>query len=230
MAWNDLTLSDKARMINLAVRSGITNLRDIQEVYNKYKEGGNKKSAIVPEHAYSLWEPETPEEEKKYEKNRYVRISSDRYNTAFNALREAGYNGFDSDRLAQILATQSIGETGWVDKNDTHNYAGYLDSNGKLIKYSSPEEFWRAHINNLTNRWPEWSNSQNIPEYFSTINNTALGLTTKEKFDAYNRAHRDNPAYIYAPDWENTDYLKKMLSIDKRAKKNYTSRKGPLFD
>lgn len=40
MAWNDLTLSDKARMINLAVRSGITDLRDIQEVYNTYAEGG----------------------------------------------------------------------------------------------------------------------------------------------------------------------------------------------
>ena len=36
MAWNDLTLSDKARMIQLAVNSGITDLRTIQEVYNKY--------------------------------------------------------------------------------------------------------------------------------------------------------------------------------------------------
>lgn len=40
MAWNDLTLSDKARMIQLAVRSGITDLRDIQQVYNTYAEGG----------------------------------------------------------------------------------------------------------------------------------------------------------------------------------------------
>jgi len=40
MAWNDLTLSDKARMMNLAVRSGINDLRDIQEVYNTYACGG----------------------------------------------------------------------------------------------------------------------------------------------------------------------------------------------
>lgn len=42
MAWNDLTLSDKARMIKLAVKSGITDLRSIKEVYNKYAEGGRK--------------------------------------------------------------------------------------------------------------------------------------------------------------------------------------------
>ena len=40
MAWNDLTLSDKARMMQLAVRSGITDLKNIQEVYNKYALGG----------------------------------------------------------------------------------------------------------------------------------------------------------------------------------------------
>ena len=38
--WQDLTLSDKARMIDLAVKSGITDLSTIQEVYNKFAEGG----------------------------------------------------------------------------------------------------------------------------------------------------------------------------------------------
>lgn len=42
MSWNNLTLSDKARMMQLAVNSGITDLRTIQEVYNTYAEGGNK--------------------------------------------------------------------------------------------------------------------------------------------------------------------------------------------
>lgn len=40
MDWNDLTLSDKAKMMQLAVKSGITDLRTIQEVYNKFAEGG----------------------------------------------------------------------------------------------------------------------------------------------------------------------------------------------
>ena len=38
MSWNDLSLPDKARMMQLAVKSGITDLRTIQEVYNKYAE------------------------------------------------------------------------------------------------------------------------------------------------------------------------------------------------
>lgn len=42
MPWNDLTLSDKARMIQLAVSSGITDLDTIQEVYNTYANGGDK--------------------------------------------------------------------------------------------------------------------------------------------------------------------------------------------
>lgn len=39
--WDELTLPDKARMIKLAVDSGITNLRDIHEVYNKFAKGGH---------------------------------------------------------------------------------------------------------------------------------------------------------------------------------------------
>lgn len=46
MAWNDLTLSDRARMMQMAVKSGITDLRTIQEVYNKFDEGGPKKSPM----------------------------------------------------------------------------------------------------------------------------------------------------------------------------------------
>lgn len=38
--WNDLGLIDKARMMELAVRSGITDLRTIEEVYNTYASGG----------------------------------------------------------------------------------------------------------------------------------------------------------------------------------------------
>jgi hypothetical protein len=45
MAWNDLTLSDKARMINLAVKSGIIDLRTIRDVYNTYATGGELQNA-----------------------------------------------------------------------------------------------------------------------------------------------------------------------------------------
>ena len=40
--WNELSLSDKARMMALAVKSGITDLSTIQSAYNKFAEGGEK--------------------------------------------------------------------------------------------------------------------------------------------------------------------------------------------
>lgn len=234
MAWNDLTLSDKARMMELAVKSGITNLDDIQEVYNTFASGGPKEQK-KDNPAEALWNGDYEwslkrEEEAPQYKDKYDRISNSRYESAYNALRNRGYHGFDADRLARILATQSIHETGWVDADSLHNYAGYLDAKGKKIKYASPEAFWDTHINNLSNRWPNWDKAMTIEEYFNTINSANLKLDTKEKFNAYNKKHRDNPAYIYAPDWENTNYLKRMLSIDKRASKNYPVKLGPIFD
>lgn len=46
--WKDLTLSDKARMIQLAVKSGITDLNTIQQVYNTFAEGGELKEPKKP--------------------------------------------------------------------------------------------------------------------------------------------------------------------------------------
>lgn len=74
MAWNELSLSDRARMIQLAVKSGITDLSTIQEVYNTFAEGGPKKNKDlsdqeyykimerVAEENYSKWGMKSPEE------------------------------------------------------------------------------------------------------------------------------------------------------------------------
>ncbi len=41
MKWSDLTLEEKAGVMNIAVNNGITNLSDIEKLYNSYAEGGN---------------------------------------------------------------------------------------------------------------------------------------------------------------------------------------------
>lgn len=38
--WDDLSMSDKAKYIQLGVQNGITNLSSIRESYNKYQDGG----------------------------------------------------------------------------------------------------------------------------------------------------------------------------------------------
>lgn len=43
MKWDDLNMADKARMMQLAISSGITDLRTIRDVYNSYADGGDTK-------------------------------------------------------------------------------------------------------------------------------------------------------------------------------------------
>lgn len=44
--YRDLELSDRARIIQMAVRSGITDLDTIEEVYNRFADGGPKERLI----------------------------------------------------------------------------------------------------------------------------------------------------------------------------------------
>lgn len=229
MSWKDLSIRDKAAIIRQSVSDGLYNLSEIR---NKFEDGGNLfsgKDKNQPTQKMHLWGEFGYPKTVKPSTNKYERISGNRYNTAFNALTNAGYEGVDADRLAQILSSQSISETGWIDKNDTHNYAGYLNSKGKLISYDSPEHFWKDHIANLSNKWPEWDTANNTDEYFDIVNHTDLGLTTLDKFNAYNRKHKDNPVYIYAPDWQNENYDGRMRSVNKRASKYYPKKVGPIY-
>ena len=186
---------------------------DPMSIYD-YRAGGSlchKKQTGGPN---TVWDPEgtlfnpLPQTEPSY-LNKYDKIINERYNSAYNALLDAGRNQVDADRQARLLATHSVNETGWQDSKH-NNYAGYLDSSRKLIRYDSPEQFWEKHINNLDSKWPNWAEAENMDQYYNAINHTELGLDTKEKFIAYNRAHRKNPVSIYAPEWDNTNYRSKL--------------------
>lgn len=143
-------------------------------------------------------------------KDKYYTISNSRVNSARNALIKAGYDRDTANNLSKILAAHSISETGWLDPKD-NNYAGHLDSTRKRIVYPTPEAFWDYHISNLSNRFPGWDKATNMKEYDEAINHSSLGLDTEAKFKAYQKAHPDT--YIYAPMWENKNYLGNMESI-----------------
>lgn len=143
---------------------------------------------------------------------RLRRITNDRYRKAYDALIRSGRSEEDASRLAGFLGAQSLAEAGWVDSTPSNNYAGYMAS-GKKMKFDSPESFWDYHVQNLDKRWPSWSDSVTIGDYYDAINHSELGLDTKEKFDAYNRAHRGNEVSLYAPEWENTNYRKNLRSL-----------------
>jgi hypothetical protein len=46
-AWDTLSMKEKAEMIGLAVRNGITNLNDIRDKYNEFAEGGDTEEPHV---------------------------------------------------------------------------------------------------------------------------------------------------------------------------------------
>ena len=154
--------------------------------------------------------------------NKWERISNARYFMANDSLRRGGASPDDAERLARILGAQSALETGWVDNVKGNNFAGYM-SNGKRMTFDDPSAFWDYHINNLDRKWPGWRDAKDITEYYNIVNHPDLGLDTKEKFDAYNKAHRDNPVYIYAPAWENGNYLRDLKSVYDRYINKYVN-------
>ncbi len=44
--WNDLSMADRAKYIQLGISNGITDLSTIRDTYNKYAEGGYKENGI----------------------------------------------------------------------------------------------------------------------------------------------------------------------------------------
>lgn len=146
------------------------------------------------------------------EPNKWDRISNARYKMANSALLRGGAEKVDADRLARFLAAQSALEAGWVDDVRGHNYAGYM-SNGKRMTFDNADSFWDYHLKNMDEKWPGWRQADSIDAYYNIINHPELGLDTKEKYDAYNRKHRDAPVYLYAPAWENENYLGKLRGV-----------------
>lgn len=138
----------------------------------------------------------------------YTGIINSRVKSAYSALRRNGYGVEDAWRLAGLMTAHSISETGWINPS-SNNFGGH--KSGSVLRYSSPEAFWDYHISNLNEKWPGWDRATTPEEYDEAINHTSLGLYTSDKYDAYKKTHPNT--YIYAPAWENDNYLGNMKSI-----------------
>lgn len=64
--WKDLTMSERAALIKLGVANGITNLDDIRDSYNQYKNGGYKPSASI-KRRISTWEGSSMKTNRPFE-------------------------------------------------------------------------------------------------------------------------------------------------------------------
>lgn len=223
--WYSLSMKDRAGLIKLYVNNGITDISTIKNHYNKFSTGGNTNTGNSDSPKNRLYDPNKTTSKGEL----YKDIIDDRVSQVWETLRNKGYSLEESYRLAPILASQSFKEAGYIKYDNKHNYAGYLTPKGQKLKYNTPEEFWDNHIDNLNKRWPNWSEATDTNEYYDIINNSHLNLNTKKKFKAYNRKNKDNPVYIYAPEWENKRYKKDLNSVYDRVKAYTDNSSNPIF-
>ena len=155
----------------------------------------------------------------------YYDVINTRYTQAMDALKRRGFSYEDSLRLAPLIVTQNIVEGGWrVARPDDNNFGG-LRENGRFLKFNSPEEYYDNYLDLLDRKWGSsrgtinnWRNAQNLDDWSRILNREDLRLWSKERYNDYNKEHRDNPVYLYAPEWENggRSYRSHLADVEAR--------------
>lgn len=71
--WNNLSMQEKAAMIRVAVKNGLTDLKSIREKYNEFAEGGRKDDGwtLEDENKYQLWRASLPDNLKNTNDDTY---------------------------------------------------------------------------------------------------------------------------------------------------------------
>lgn len=143
----------------------------------------------------------------------YYDVVNMHYNGVMNEMRRRGFSFEDAQRLAPFLVAQLTKEGGWRNDRTDNNYGGLRVNNGtRQLEFDSLPEFYSAYLDTLDRRWGasrgddyNWRNATSLEDYAARLNRDDLGLHTKEQYDAYNAAHRDNPVYLYTPEWDNSN-------------------------
>ena len=64
--WKDLSIQEKAALINIGVKNGLYDLEDIKNSYNKYAGGGYKPSSRIKKQIAN-WEGSTMKVNRSFE-------------------------------------------------------------------------------------------------------------------------------------------------------------------
>ena len=160
----------------------------------------------------------------------YYDVVNMHYHNMMDQMRRRGFTYEDAQRLAPILTMQLIREGDWQTNRSDNNFGG-MRVNGRTIKYDSVEEFYNDYLNNLDEKWGasrgpyyDWRNSKDYRDYSHRVNRDDLRLHTQEEYDTYNKEHRKNPVYLYAPEWHNGDKTYEHLMGQVRDRTNHYMR------
>lgn len=122
--WNFLSMKDKAEMMRVAIKNGITTLPEIREAYNKFAEGGPKKSyEDFATRLSRVWNGEDLSKHD-YDYEKYFNDNPDRAYEQLESLEHGGEGHFPDGGESGIYKLPThptypdLGENSWSD-NDT---------------------------------------------------------------------------------------------------------------
>lgn len=159
--WDELSMAEKAEMMKVAVRQGITNLSDIKQRYNEFAEGGSKveeEEGITDEEYLNTMEKVAEENYKNWG-----------YNNSDEALVHAlndntyDYRGYYN----KYPQSRANADTHWTDEFKTvyhptfSNESIYSSKKSQYNPYGLPGGFWIG----------EDENASFIPMAWQAINN-----------------------------------------------------------
>lgn len=156
----------------------------------------------------------------KFDRDRYYDVISARYRGLSKAMDNMNFSVEEKERLMPFLVTQTVLEGGWRvnkpkgEKGGLNNFGGLrIGGTNQFQNFENPDDFYTAYLKNLDSKWGDaylgkgngWRNAKDLADYARIINREDLGLTTKAKWRKYNAEHREAPAYLYTPLWENNN-------------------------
>ncbi len=141
--WDELSMAERAAMMKVAVRNGITNLSDIREKYNEFAGGGNTKSdddlidRIIQEEGFS----KKPEDIGDGEMTLGSGLTAKKWRDLY-AKRGNKWSAADNRRA---VAEEVANRRRWAERN-IPNWEKLPDSSQKaLLSYKYNYDFTRSN-------------------------------------------------------------------------------------
>jgi hypothetical protein len=194
--WDELTLPDKARMIKLAVDSGITNLRDIHEVYNKFAGGGPTKGQKLIDRINRTSQADFVKRLQD-ENRKYIDYGDS------IATHRMAYATDDEGRAIVYPEVQSVGDTlQWFRGRDAIDRA--IENRDTLMMSIPEAEWFTTHYKDY---YPKGNTfAEGGPVYTSTAEIPATIVTPDRDYNIFLNSLPDNQKFTPEEDYSTRRY------------------------
>lgn len=184
--WSDLSMAERANIIALGVKSGITNLNDIRRGYNSFARGG-----------YTKWKEKIKEHkgididnDPTYDYEGFYNSDPDRAWDMMNKGSNAHFIDEYKTALHPSFSNQSI-YSGYKNKFNPKGIVGgtWIDDNNYQLSQSQFDSDWDT---DATLNYFDWAESSPVHLYAPDGSIVLKGITITPQSVALNRSRRAN--------------------------------------